>query len=126
MPRVRTLPRIAVEGVSCIEIYRNDTLRKLDVGKVPTRAALGAIAEKFQEHVHLVRGFFEFQVGVPTFIFEDEGYLVWAVKDTKYTSAANKLLTERAVKYEKLIVERTNEYAAHLVEVYDVIEPEVG
>lgn len=118
MGRPATLPRKEIDGTSYIEIHRAETLRKLEVDRIPTREMLSAVVSRYDQNLALVREFFEFQTRQSLRIEDEGNETVWYVRDTRYASAENKSLTRKAERFEKLLVERTNEYADMLVEAY--------
>lgn len=122
MPRKKTLPRTMINGRSHIVLYQSDVYEKLNIDNVPTREILTTVLERLEKLKNFSKEVFEFEIGYPLSIQEDEGYWIWGVLDTPYTSSRNKSLAERCHKLEELIVERTNEYARQLTEVYDDIK----
>lgn len=118
MPRPKTLPRIEVDGISYIEILRTQSLRKLAVGKIPTRDMLAAVVEEFYKNTKIVQEFFKLQADVDLSIEEDGDEFVWAVPESASASSLNHVYTRRAQKYEKLVIERTNAYARRLSGAY--------
>lgn len=126
MPRPKTLPRIDVEGKTCIEILRVQSLRKLAVDKLPLRDMLTAVIERFYENITVVKKFFELQNDMELFIVEDGDDFVWAVPESKLASSINHVLHGRASRCEKLAVTRTNEYAEHLGGSYYEVAKEEG
>ena len=118
MGRTATLPRKEIDGKVYIELYRAETLRKLDIDRVPSREMLTAVVSRYDQNLALVREFFEFQTRETLLVVDEGNETVWYVRDTRTASAENQALRRKAKRFEGLLVDRTNEYADMLVEAY--------
>jgi hypothetical protein len=107
-------------------VYRAPTLKKLDVGAIPKREMLAAIVEKYEEYMDLAQRFYTLWTSQQVWHVEDGDDTVWAVRESRYASAEWQALNRKARMYEEKVVERVNEYAEQLVQVYYDVEDKDG
>lgn len=124
MSRKLTLPRNEFDGVTYIEVHRAETLRKLDISSISSKEMLASVVDRYDHYLSLVKEFYDFQTRQNLRIEEEGDDTVWYVRATRYASMQNRALTRKAVKFERLVVDRTNEFAQALTEAYHDVPDE--
>lgn len=112
----KTLPRVVHDEEELIELHRGQPLRQIDIGWAPEKDLIRKIVVRYNEFLAVARTWYSIDTGERLSLFEDGDDMVWAVPDTAENSAKFRTLQKKAMRFERLVVLRVNEFS-HTLEV---------